>query len=78
MLKFLLLNFIEETTIVLIQPFLMSKAAIENNVAPFEALIYVGEGQNFFKAGEGSSASKVNKIGRENGLKRLKEILFKI
>lgn len=56
----------------------MSKEAMETNGATYETVIYEGAGHGFFRAGEGTNASEANKSARENGLKRLKEILSQI
>ena len=42
---------------------------------PFEQIIYDGAGHGFFRAGESQNATEANRIAREQGIQRLKEIL---
>ena len=55
-----------------------SKAAMKDNNTLFETEIYQGAGHGFFRAGEDPNASEANKIAREEGIKRLKEILSQL
>ena len=41
----------------------------------FEPIIYKGAGHGFFRSGESQNSTEGNRIAREEGLKRLKEIL---
>ena len=44
----------------------------------YETVIYDEAGHGFFRSGEAENASEANKKARENGLKRLQELLSKI
>jgi carboxymethylenebutenolidase len=42
---------------------------------PFEPIIYEGAGHGFFRSGENQNATEANRLAREQGIQRLKEIL---
>ena len=52
-----------------------SASAMEASGNPFEPIIYDGAGHGFFRAGENENATKANRLAREQGIQRLKEIL---
>lgn len=55
-----------------------SKEIMDANSKTYEPVIYEGAGHGFFRAGEAKDASDANKKGREEGMKRLLELLSKI
>jgi len=55
-----------------------SKTAMKGIDATFEPVIYEGAGHGFFRAGEEPDASESNKIAREQGIKRLKQLLSQL
>lgn len=55
-----------------------SKANMDKLGKTYEPVIYDGAGHGFFRAGEAEDASEANKKAREEGWKRLKELLAKI
>jgi len=52
-----------------------SASAMEASDKIFEPIIYKGAGHGFFRSGESQNSTEGNRIAREEGLKRLKEIL---
>ena len=52
-----------------------SASAMEAYDKIFEPIIYKGAGHGFFRSGESQNSTEENRIAREEGLKRLKEIL---
>ena len=52
-----------------------SASAMKVSGNPFEQIIYDGAGHGFFRAGESQNATEANRIAREQGIQRLKEIL---
>ena len=52
-----------------------SASAMEASRNPFEPIIYYGAGHGFFRAGENENATEANRLAREQGIQRLKEIL---
>jgi carboxymethylenebutenolidase len=52
-----------------------SASAMKAAGNPFEQLIYDGAGHGFFRAGENQNATEANRLAREQGIQRLKEIL---
>ena len=52
-----------------------SALAMKTYGNPFEKIIYDGAGHGFFRSGENKNATKANRLAREQGIQRLKEIL---
>jgi len=52
-----------------------SASAMKASGNIFETIIYKGAGHGFFRSGENQNAKKENRLAREQGLIRLKEIL---
>jgi carboxymethylenebutenolidase len=52
-----------------------SASAMKAAGNPFEQIIYDGAGHGFFRAGENQNATEANRLAREQGIQRLKEIL---
>ena len=52
-----------------------SASAMKASGNPFESIIYDGAGHGFFRAGENENATEANRLAREQGIQRLKEIL---
>ena len=52
-----------------------SASAMKASGNPFEPIIYEGAGHGFFRSGENQNATEANRLAREQGIQRLKEIL---